>query len=92
MKRRLELIAEYEEKRFGTPIYEFDDDVRLPECNGDWDVMAEARPLDIDHSVDEAVITSLQDELLEELIAAEKAAENTAERGVKEAAKEEVHL
>ncbi|MBR3367832.1 MAG: hypothetical protein IKG66_08620, partial [Lachnospiraceae bacterium] len=72
MKRRMELIAEYEEKRFGTPFAEFDDDVRLPECDGNWDIMAEARPLDIDHSVDEEVISSLQDELLEELIAAEE--------------------
>ena len=78
MKRRMELIAEYEEKRFGTPFAEFDDDVRLPECDGNWDIMAEARPLDIDHSVDESVITSLQDELLEELIAAEQAAEKAA--------------
>ena len=74
MKRRMELIAEYEEKRFGTPFAEFDDDVRLPECDGNWDIMAEARPLDIDHSVNEGVITSLQDELLEEKIAAEEAA------------------
>ena len=78
MKRRMELIAEYEEKRFGTPFAEFDDDVRLPECDGNWDIMAEARPLDIDHSVDESVITSLQDELLEELIAAEQTAEKAA--------------
>ena len=71
MKRRLELIAEYEEKRFGTPFYEFDDDIRLPECDGDWDIMTQAKPLDVDHSVDESVITALQDELLDELIAAE---------------------
>ena len=82
MKRRLELIAEYEEKRFGTPFTEFDDDVRLPECDGNWDIMAEARPLDIDHSVDESVITSLQNELLEELIAAEQAAEKAAAEAV----------
>ena len=72
MKRRLELIAEYEEKRFGTPVYEFDDDVRLPVCEGDWDIMAEARPLDIDHRVDEEVVANLHEELLEELIAAEE--------------------
>jgi hypothetical protein len=41
--------------------------------------MAEARPLDIDHSVDESVITSLQNELLEELIAAEQAAADAVE-------------
>ena len=79
---RLELIAEYEEKRFGTPFAEFDDDVRLPECDGNWDIMAEARPLDIDHSVDEEVISSLQNELLEELIAAEQAAEKAAAEAV----------
>ena len=72
MQRRMEQIAEYEEKRFGTPVYEFDDDPRMPECDDDdWALMAEARPLDIEHTVDEQIITDLQDELLEELIAAE---------------------
>ena len=90
MKRRMELIAEYEEKRFGTPFAEFDDDVRLPECDGNWDIMAEARPLDIDHSVDESVITSLQDELLEELIAAEQAAADAVEADESDTAEQEV--
>lgn len=90
MKRRLELIAEYEEKRFGTPFAEFDDDVRLPECDGNWDIMAEARPLDNDHSVDESVITSLQDELLEELIAAEQAAADAVEADESDTAEQEV--
>jgi hypothetical protein len=90
MKRRMELIAEYEEKRFGTPFNEFDDDVRLPECDGDWDIMAEARPLDIDHSVNEEVITSLQDELLEELIAAEQAAADAVEADESDTAEQEV--
>ena len=90
MKRRMELIAEYEEKRFGTPFAEFDDDVRLPECDGNWDIMAEARPLDIDHCVDESVITSLQDELLEELIAAEQAAADAVEADESDTAEQEV--
>ena len=60
MEKRLQAIAEYEKRNFGTPAFEHDGNVRLPaiDDDGEWEVMAEARVLGDDHRVDESVVRS----------------------------------
>ena len=73
IERRLREWNEYEKRNFGTPAFEHNSDFRLTAIDdeGEWDVMANARPLDIDHRVDESEIEALQEGMLEDLIAAE---------------------
>jgi len=75
MERRLQELAEYERRHFGTPAFEHDGDVRLPAIDneGEWDVMAEARVLGDDHRVDESIVEAMQEQMLEAMIAAEDA-------------------
>ena len=74
MERRLRELNEYEKRNFGTPAFEHNSEFRLTAIDeeGEWEVMADARPLDIDHRVDESEIEALQEGMLEELIAAEE--------------------
>ncbi|MBE5773759.1 MAG: recombinase family protein [Clostridiales bacterium] len=67
MQRRLDALAELEKHRFGKPAFDHESEIRIPEGD-DWDIMAEARVLDINHSVDDRIVASLHDELQEELI------------------------
>ena len=39
----------------------------MPDYEGEWDLMAEARPLDEDHRIDETVVDALQEELLDSM-------------------------
>ena len=64
LQRKLDALAELEKHTFGKPAFDHDSDVRLPEGE-DWDLMAEARVLDIDHTVDEGVVNALLDDLIE---------------------------
>ena len=70
IEERLAEIAALEKLKFGTPVFEHDSELRMPDYEGDWDLMAEARPLDENHTVDEALVDSLQEELLKDLIEA----------------------
>jgi hypothetical protein len=67
MQRRLDALAELEKHRFGKPAFDHESEIRIPEGD-DWDIMAEARVLDINHSVDDRIVASLHDELQQELI------------------------
>ena len=74
MEKRLQAIAEYEKRNFGTPAFEHDGNVRLPaiDDNGEWEVMAEALVLGDDHHVDEELLDAMQDSMLEAMITAEE--------------------
>ena len=82
MEQRLQALAEYEKRNFGTPAFEHDGNVRLPaiDDDGEWDVMAEARPVDSDHRVDEDIVDAIQDNMLEAMITAEAAARDDEEK------------
>ena len=73
MERKLQEMAEYEKRNFGTPAFEHNSEFRLTAIDdeGEWEVMADAHPLDGDHRVDESAIEALQDEMLEAMIAEE---------------------
>ena len=81
MERKLQAIAEYEKRNFGTPAFDHDGDVRLPaiDDNGEWEVMADARVIGEDHRVDEGILEAMQDEMLEAMIAAEETIDNPAD-------------
>lgn len=81
MERKLQAIAEYEKRNFGTPAFDHDGDVRLPaiDDNGEWEVMADARVIGEDHRVDEGLLEAMQDEMLEAMIAAEATMDNSAD-------------
>lgn len=59
VEERLEQLAEFERMNFGTAMLDFNPELRLPECEDDWDLYAEARPLDENHRVDEARIDEI---------------------------------
>lgn len=83
MERKLQAIAEYEKRNFGTPAFEHDGNVRLPaiDDNGEWDVMAEALVLGDDHRVDEELLDAMQDSMLEAMIAAEESGSHNEQEG-----------
>ncbi len=67
VERRLRERAEYEKRHFGTPAFEHNSDFRLTaiDDDGEWEVMAEARPLSGDHRVDPGEIEALQEALID---------------------------
>ena len=83
MEKRLQAIAEYEKRNFGTPAFEHDGNVRLPaiDDNGEWEVMAEALVLGDDHRVDEELLDAMQDSMLEAMIAAEESGSHDEQEG-----------
>ena len=83
MEKRLQAIAEYEKRNFGTPAFEHDGNVRLPaiDDNGEWEVMAEALVLGNDHRVDEELLDAMQDSMLEAIIAAEESGNYDEQEG-----------
>ena len=62
---------EQEKRSYGTPAFEHSSSSRIPMIDDDdeWDVMAEAVVLDIDHTVSPEEIELLQDTMLEALYA-----------------------
>ena len=83
MEKKLQAIAEYEKRNFGTPAFEHDGNVRLPaiDDNGEWEVMAEALVLGDDHRVDEELLDAMQDSMLEAMIAAEESGSHDEQEG-----------
>ena len=67
-RQRRREMEEYERKRFGTPLFEHNSELRLTAIDdeGQWDVMAEAEPLGDDYRVDDTVIEALQEKLAAE--------------------------
>ena len=58
-----------EEKIFGEPVFQHTDSMRgfeNVESDGGWDMLVEARPVDIDHRVDEGKVASLFQEIVED--------------------------
>ena len=74
LEEKLRQMAEIEKLTFGTPLFEHNGEIRLPEIDSGeaWNVMAEARILDEEHSVDQAIVEALQDEFLEKAIQKEE--------------------
>ena len=62
IERRMQAVAEYEKRNFGTPAFEHNSEFRLTaiDDDGEWDVMAEAKALGGDHRVDEREVEALQ--------------------------------
>ena len=59
MEERFQEAVETNKKLFGTPVFEHIHGLRGIETDSEWDMMTEARPLDIMHTVDSATVSSL---------------------------------
>lgn len=71
MEERFHHLAEIEKKSYGTPAFEHNSDIQLPETDeeDENDFSAEAIPLDVDHSIDSDVVEALHSKLMEEMFA-----------------------
>ena len=61
--------VETNKKMFGTPVFQHEPGLRglsADASDGDWDMFAEARPLDIQHTVDSKVVDDLLVEIMED--------------------------
>lgn len=59
IEARFREAIEVNKKLFGTPVFQYDNSLRGIGTDGEWDMMAEARPLDIIHTVDSAAVDDL---------------------------------
>ena len=62
MEQRFQQAVEANRKLFGTPVFQHESGVRgldAGSSDSGWDMMAEARPLDITHTVDEGAVDGL---------------------------------
>ena len=59
IEERFREAIEVNKKLFGTPVFQYDNSLRGIGTDGEWDMMAEARPLDIIHTVDSAAVDDL---------------------------------
>lgn len=69
MEERFQQAIEVNKRLFGTPVFQHEPGVRGlgTDCSTDeWDMMAEARPLDIAHTVDTATVDDLLMEIMED--------------------------
>ena len=69
MEERFQQAVEVNKRLFGTPVFQHEPGVRGlgADCSSDeWDMMAEARPLDIAHTVDTATVDDLLMEIMED--------------------------
>ena len=69
MEEKFRQAVEMNKKHFGTPAFQHDSCVRGlgADSDGDsWDMMVEARPLDISHTVDAGTVDSLMQEIIED--------------------------
>ena len=70
MEERFQQVIETNKKIFGVPAFEHSTNIRGFENKGsiesdEWDMMTPARALDIDHRVDEEIVSSLLDQVRE---------------------------
>ena len=67
MEEKFRQAVEVNMKQFGTPVFQYSPGVRgLSPTDEEWDMMAEARPLDISHTVDRSTVDGLLLEIIED--------------------------
>ena len=69
IEERFQQAVETNKKLFGTPAFQHDNAVRGLSSdvkNGEWDMLIEAKPLDISHTVDDSTVSRLLEEIKEE--------------------------
>ncbi|MBR4656690.1 MAG: recombinase family protein [Oscillospiraceae bacterium] len=67
MEEKFRQAVEVNMKQFGTPVFQYSPGVRgLNPTGEEWDMMAEARPLDISHTVDRSTVDGLLLEIIED--------------------------
>ena len=69
MEEAFQKAVEINKKFFGTPVFEHDPGTRGLDLEGvseAWDMMAEARPLDINHTIDSQTVDDLLLEIMED--------------------------
>ena len=69
MEEKFQMAVELNRKMFGTPVFLHESGVRGLNAGireGFWDMLVEARPLDITHTVDEAMVDDLLQEIRED--------------------------
>ena len=69
LEERFQQAVEINKQIFGTPVFEHDSSVRIVSgetADGGWDMLIEARPLDILHTVDADSVDSLLLEIMED--------------------------
>lgn len=69
MEKRFQRGREQNRKIFGEPVFQYSGGMRGfsgQMTKGEWDMLAEARPLDIDHRVDLDTVESLFQEIVED--------------------------
>ena len=62
IEERFQQAVEVNKKIFGTPVFEYDSAIRglgTESTEEGWDMMIEARPLDITHTVDASAVDDL---------------------------------
>jgi DNA invertase Pin-like site-specific DNA recombinase len=68
MEDRFQRVREQNRKIFGEPVFEHDSTTRgfvEQESGEEWEMLAEARPIEVDHRVDEDTIHNLLQEIVE---------------------------
>lgn len=69
MEEKFQQAVEVNKKLFGTPVFQHEPAIRGLSADtpgGEWDMLAEARPLDITHTVDAGSVEDLLLEILED--------------------------
>lgn len=69
LEERFLRAVENNQKIFGTPVFEHDSSFRVlngETADGHWDMLAEAKPLDIQHTVDTAAVDGLLLEIMDD--------------------------
>jgi hypothetical protein len=67
MEDRFQRVREQNRKIFGEPVFEHDSTTRgfvEQESGEEWEMLAEARPIEVDHKVDEDTIHNLLQEII----------------------------
>ena len=67
MEERFQRVREQNRKIFGEPVFQHTSAMRgfaEQDGDGEWDMLIEARPLDIDHRVDDDTVASLFQEIV----------------------------
>ena len=69
IEERFQKAREQNRKIFGEPVFQHTESIRGFDSrggDGGWDMLVEARPVDIDHRVDEGKVASLFQEIVED--------------------------
>ena len=93
MEERFRQAVEVNRRLFGTPVFQHEPGIRALSTGfsaGEWDMLVEARPLDITHTVDAAAVDDLLLEIMEDPPVLPQAAEAYGEPIQVDGATEEV--